>query len=158
MAPRTTSPRRLANANKRGRARLREELAALTSRRRALSPVLRVSTTCESPSRTLQHVTPSLGQLESGDTPQGKRSKVTPTPMTAVVCQEAQRSLQKWKQQGLQLLNYYDQCVNTHEPMVRNAWSATVTAHFRKRRHGWITWGNEEHGMQIYRFKKQADF
>ena len=143
MAPRTTSPRRLANANKRGRARLREELIALTPRRRVLSPVLRGSTTCESPSGTPQHVTPRPRRLESGDTPQGKRSKVTPTPMNAVVCQEAQRSLQKWKQQGLQLLNYYDQCVNTHEPMVRNAWSATVTAHFRKRRHGWITWGNE---------------
>ena len=41
--------------------------------------------------------------------------------------------------------------------MVINAWSATATAHFRKRRHGWIKWANEEHGMQIYRFKKQAD-
>ena len=97
--PQAHQPPVVENANKRGRARLRAEVAAMTPRQRVLSPVLRGSTTCESPPSTPRREAPSLGRLESRDTPQGKRSKVTLTQLPAVVCPEAQKSqLLKWKQ------------------------------------------------------------
>ena len=46
-------------------------------------------------------------------------------------------------------------CEHPRHNMVRTVWSASATAHFRKRRHGWIEWANEEHGVQWYRFEKQ---
>ena len=128
----------------------------MTPRRRVLSPVLRGGPASESPFKTPPLVVPSPEQLKSGDTPQGKRLKVTRRPMNAKVCQEAQKALQKWKQQGLQSLNYHAHCVNTHLTAVKNAWSATAAAHFRVKHHEWIRWANKEHGMQLYQFKKQA--
>ena len=52
---------KVTNANKRGRARIREELMVLTPRRRVPSPVLRGSTTSESPLKTPQPMAPSPG-------------------------------------------------------------------------------------------------
>ena len=63
-------------------------------------------------------MTPSPGQLKSGDTPQIQRLKVTRMREDAAACQEDRKALQGWKQQGLQSLNYRAHCVNTHNTEV----------------------------------------
>ena len=125
--------------------------------RRVLSPVLRGSTAYETPPSTPRNEALGLGRLEPGDTPQGKRSKVTLPQLPAVVCPAAQKSqLLQWKQKGLQLLNHHDQCANTQDAMVREALSASASVFFRRRRHGWIEWASKEHGILWYRFEKQV--
>ena len=177
--PRGPQPLPMVNDNKRGRARLREAVMAMTPKRRVRTALPRRSTTSEVPFGTLQHAPLNLGQLEPGDTPQGKRTKIVsvpvpvlvsapmpvpvpvpvpepvPIPMIATVCLEAQKSrLMQWKRHGLQLLNCYDQYTKTQDVVVRRTWSTTATAYFKRKTHNYIKWVNKEHGMMWYQFRK----
>ena len=145
--------------SKRGRTRLRAQVGTLTPRRRELSPVLQVGTACGTLPSTPRNGAPGPEQQESGDTPQGKRSKATPLEIPAGECTAAQTSqMLRWKQQGLQVLNHHDHCANAQDLMVRELLSASSTTFFsfRRRSHAWILWANVEHGRLEYLFKWQA--
>ena len=112
--PQDHPPPPMPNDNKRGRARLREAEMAMTPKRRPRNALPRRSATHGTAFGTPQHVPLNLGQLEPGDTPQGKRTNMVPIPVpipvpilvTATVCLEEQKSrLMQWKRHGLQLVN-----------------------------------------------------
>ena len=78
--------------SKRCRTRLRAEVDTLAPQQREMSPVVRVGSVCGTPPSNSANDAPDPERQESGDTPQGKRSKATPLQMPADVCTAAQTS------------------------------------------------------------------